>query len=97
MPGDNYINISIKKNLQGDYQDPAMKIEQYEAGSSASPERIYKLTLDYLICPKNIDTDQCVHMHSLRFNTTTQSISANKCLGVDRTTLECTTRSILDR
>lgn len=95
--GDNYINITIKKNLQGSYQDPAMTIEQYRWVSSLEPERLYKFDLQYLICPKNLDTDHCIHARSTRFNTTTQSIVTNKCLGIDRKHLTCAKRSVLER
>lgn len=91
LTGNNYIDIDIKKNLQGDYQNPAMRI------IPSSGDVIHKLTLDYLICAEWSELDECIHKDSIRFNAMTQSISSNTCLRFNKVTLECEKRSISDR
>lgn len=87
-PTNAWTNITINKHFSNTTNTPGIRIcainsTDYENCINTTP--IFSSTIEYRVCPKawqSVDTSQCKHTFSTRFDTATQSIKENKCLDI---------------
>ncbi|AKH32418.1 hypothetical protein XF24_00053 [candidate division SR1 bacterium Aalborg_AAW-1] len=92
-----YYFITINKNLQTSNESPGGFSICRGSYPCSGSNRLSTYKLEYWVCTKRnnqVDMSSCVHTYTNRFDTTTQSMKSNKCLGINRDTNICNQWSI---